>query len=67
MLPLTDLRHTRVYQEAKQEGRQEGREKEREAVARRLLKQKKPLTEIAETSGLTVAQIRKLQKKRPRD
>lgn len=75
MLQVTDFRQTRVYQEAfeegiekglekgRKEGREEGREEGIEVVARRMLEKGKPLTEIAEATGLTLAQIRKLRKK----
>jgi predicted transposase/invertase (TIGR01784 family) len=59
MLQVTDFSQTRVYQEALEEGRT----KERETVALRLLKMGRPIAEIAEATGLTPAQIRKLGKK----
>jgi len=59
MLQVTDFRQTRIYQE----GHEEGREEEREAVARKMLQKEKPITEIAEFTGLTPAQVRKLAKK----
>ena len=59
MLQVTDVSQTRVFQEANEEGRAE----ERESVARRLLKMERPIAEIAQATGLTPAQIRKLSKK----
>jgi predicted transposase/invertase (TIGR01784 family) len=46
MLGLSELKQTKVYQEAKEEGRQEGRQEEKQEMARRLL-----------TVGLTIEQI----------
>ena len=59
MLEVTDIRQTRVYQEALEEGREEGRE----AVARKMLKLDRSIAEIAEMTGLTPTQVRKLGKK----
>jgi predicted transposase/invertase (TIGR01784 family) len=64
MLQVTDVRQTRVFQEALEEGRQEGREQGIETVARRLIELGRPVTEIARATGLTAAQVRKLAKKR---
>ncbi len=65
MLQVTDMRQTRVYQEGKEEGieegKMEGKMEEREAMARRMLKRKRPMAEIAEFTGLTPAEIRKLK------
>jgi predicted transposase/invertase (TIGR01784 family) len=63
MLQVTDVRQTRVFQEALEEGREEGREEGIEVVALRLLKMGRPIAEIAQATGLTPAQIRKLRKK----
>ena len=71
MLTVTDITQTRVYQEAKEEGlkeglekgRDEGREEGRELVARRLLDKGRPIDEVADSTGLTPAQVRKLKKK----
>ncbi len=53
-----------MHQEGK-EGKDEGREKDeaeaRETIARRMLKGKRPVAEIAEITGLTPAEIRKLK------
>lgn len=54
MLEVTDVRQTRIYQEAKQE--------EREEIALRLVKRGFPVNEIADLTGLTRAQVRKLMK-----
>ncbi len=59
MLQVTDVRQTRVFQEALEEGREEGIE----AVALRLLKMGRPVAEIVQATELTPAQIRKLSKK----
>jgi predicted transposase/invertase (TIGR01784 family) len=63
MLQVTDITQTRIYQEALEEGRKEGIEKGVEKVALRLLKMKRPISEIVEATGLTAAQIRNLSKK----
>lgn len=59
MLQVTDVSQTRVFQEGREEGVEEGIEK----VARQLLKMSRPIAEIAQATGLTPAQIRKLNKK----
>ena len=63
MLQVTDVSQTRVFQEGVQRGREEGIEKGIETVALRLLKMGRPVAEIAQATGLTSAQIRKLSKK----
>ena len=63
MLQVTDFRHTRIYQEGHEVGLEKGREEEREAVARKMLQRGKPIAEIAEFTGMTPAQVRKLAKK----
>ena len=81
MLQVSDVRQTRVFQEALEEGLQEGlqkgreegreeglqkgREEEREAIATALLGMGHPAEEIAKATGLAVSQIRKLKKKKP--
>lgn len=57
MLGLSELKQTRVYQEAKSEGKQE----ERQEIAINLLRRNLPLETIAEVTGLTIAQIQQLQ------
>lgn len=63
MLKVTDVRQTRVFQDALEEGREKGIEKGIETVALRLLKMGRPVAEIAQATDLTPAQIRKLSKK----
>jgi len=65
MLQVSDVRQTRVFQEALEEGLQKGREEEREAIATALLGMGHPAEEIAKATGLAVSQIRKLKKKKP--
>jgi predicted transposase/invertase (TIGR01784 family) len=71
MLKVNDVRQTRVFQEAKEEGKKEGKEEgieeglEKSLAALRLLMLNRPIAEIAETTGLTVAQVRKLKKNQP--
>ena len=64
MLKVTDFRQTRVYQEARAEGKEEGRAEGVEEVALRLIELKRPLEEIAQATGLSAAQLRKLKKNR---
>jgi predicted transposase/invertase (TIGR01784 family) len=59
MLQVTDIRQTRIYQEAMEEGA----ERKAEAVARRLLGKGMSVAEVAEATELTVDQVRKLAKK----
>ena len=59
MFEVTDIRQTRVFQEILEEGREEGRE----TVARNLLRMAVAIPDIAEATGLTPSQIRKLSKK----
>ena len=71
MLQVTDVRETRVYQEALEEGmekgvemgREKGREEATVAVAKRLLQLGRPVDEIAEATGLAPAKIRSLKSK----
>ena len=64
MLQVTDIRKTRVYQEALEEGIEQGREEGREAVAQRMIADGRPVAEIVRYTGLTAAQVRKLSKKK---
>jgi predicted transposase/invertase (TIGR01784 family) len=68
VLQVTDIRKTRVWQEALEEGieqgREEGREEGREAVAQRMIADGRPVAEIVRYTGLTAAQVRKLSKKK---
>ena len=56
MIQVTDPRQTRVWQEACEEAREE--------IARRMLEAGLPVAEIAQFTGLSVAKIRKLAKKK---
>ncbi|MCE9529559.1 MAG: Rpn family recombination-promoting nuclease/putative transposase [Planctomycetes bacterium] len=58
MSQVSDVRQTRVYQEGVEEGI--------EKVALNLLKTERPIKEIAELTGLSLSQIRKLKKKLPK-
>ncbi len=57
MFTLDDLKHTRVYQEAKQEGRQEGVRQ----VAINLLNAGMTVEQVATLTNLSVEQVRQLQ------
>jgi predicted transposase YdaD len=60
MLQLGDIRKSKVYKEAQTEGRMEARED----IAARLLAQKFDVAKVAELTGLTVQQVRRLGKKK---
>jgi predicted transposase/invertase (TIGR01784 family) len=57
MFTLNDLKHTRVYQEAKQEGRQEGVRQ----VAINLLKAGIEISQVAKLTDLSTEEVRQLQ------
>ena len=59
MLDVTDIRQTRVFQEALEEGRVV----ERTDFARKMLLKNRPIAEIAEMTGLSASEVRKLSKK----
>jgi len=69
MFALSDLKKTKVYQEALQEGRQEGEQKGRQEgelrgkqeVALNLLKTGMNINQVAKVTGLTIEQVRQLQ------
>jgi len=63
MLQVTDVRETRVFQEALQEGREEGREAAILDVANRLLQLGRPIAEVVEATGLTPTKVRSLKKR----
>ena len=77
MIQVSDIRETRVFQEALEEGMEKGRvkgieegiekgiEKGIERVAHRLIKLKHSVEQIAKMTGLSEAQVRKLKKKKP--
>jgi len=66
MLQVSDVRQTRVFQEALEEGKGEGKAETIEKLVMALLEIKRPIEEIAQVTGLTAAQIRKLKKKNGR-
>jgi predicted transposase YdaD len=59
MLQVSDVRETRVFQEALEERSERGIEK----VATRLLKLGRPVVENAEATGLSKTQLRRLKQK----
>ena len=67
MLQVTDVRETRVFQEALEEGLEKGLEKGRqqtlEKVVLGMLDADRPITEIAKITGLSAARIRAFKKK----
>ena len=70
MLQVSDLRHTKVFQEALNEGLEKGREEGLqqsreliETVVRRLFEEKYSLKKIAELTGLSVAAVKRMKGK----
>ena len=66
MLQVTDVRETRVFQEALEEGLEKGLEKRQqtlEKVVLGMLDADRPITEIAKITGLSAARIRAFKKK----
>ncbi len=59
MLQVTEFEKTRAYKDILERGIDKGVEK----VARRMLDANRPVTEVAEMTGLTVAQVRALKRK----
>jgi predicted transposase/invertase (TIGR01784 family) len=58
MFALSDLKNTKVYQEALQEGKEEGKRE----IELNLLKTGMKVTQVAQITGLAVEQVRQLQK-----
>jgi len=67
MLQVSDVRQTRVFQEAFEEGTEKGREEGRqEGLTRVILElhtRKRPVAEIAAVTGLSAARVRSILKK----
>jgi predicted transposase/invertase (TIGR01784 family) len=61
MFALSDLKKTKVYQEALQEGRQEGKQEGRQEIALNLLKTGMNIAQVAKLTGLTTAQVQQIQ------
>ena len=62
MLGLSELKQTRVYQEALEEGKQEGEAEATRKFTLKLLRTGMNLQQIAEFTELSLAQIQALQK-----
>jgi predicted transposase/invertase (TIGR01784 family) len=62
MLGLSELKQTRVYQEAVAEGKQEGKAETTRKLALNLLRVGMSLEQIAEVTELSLQQIQALQK-----
>ena len=62
MFALSDLKNTKVYQEALQEGEQKGREENKREIALNLLKTGMKVTQVALITGLAVEQVHQIQK-----
>ncbi|GCA96351.1 DUF2887 domain-containing protein, partial [Microcystis aeruginosa] len=71
MFSLSDLRETKVYQEALEEGKEEGEEKGKEEKARqialKMLSAGFPIPEIAQFTDLSPDAIEELQRQNARD
>ncbi len=63
MLQVTDVRETRVFQEALEEGREEGREQAILDVAMRMLRLGRPVAEVADATGLSAVKVRAVKKR----
>ena len=64
MLQVTDVRETRVFQEALEEGEEKGRREALEAVILGMLDADRPVAEIAKITGLSAARIRAINQRR---
>jgi predicted transposase/invertase (TIGR01784 family) len=61
MFTLDELKHTRVYQEAKQEGKQEGRQEGVRQVAINLLNAGMAVSQVAKLTDLSIEEVQQLQ------
>jgi predicted transposase/invertase (TIGR01784 family) len=61
MFALSDLKKSKVYQEALQEGEQKGELRGKQEVALNLLKTGMNINQVAKVTGLTIEQVRQLQ------
>ncbi|GEA27623.1 hypothetical protein MiAbW_02190 [Microcystis aeruginosa NIES-4325] len=62
MFSLSDLRETKVYQEALEEGKEEGKEEKARQIALKMLSPGFPIAEIAQFTDLSPATIEQLQR-----
>lgn len=63
MLELTDIRETKVFQEALEEGMEKGMEKALERVALRSLAKGYSVADVSDLTGLSVPHVKRLKKK----
>jgi predicted transposase/invertase (TIGR01784 family) len=63
MFKLQDIRKTRVWQEAREEGIEEGVEKANQELVKRLRASGHSLKEIAELSGISMTEVRRLARR----
>jgi predicted transposase/invertase (TIGR01784 family) len=63
MLELTDIRETKVFQEALEEGMEKGMEQALERVALRSLAKGYSVADVSELTGLSVPRVKRLKKK----
>lgn len=64
MLQVSDVRETRVFQEAMEEGVAQGRNATLESVVFNLHELGRPVSEIAKATDLTVARVRAILKQK---
>lgn len=64
MLGLTEIGHTKVYQEGRQEGRQEGLQEKALEIARKLLASGMTVEEVAAFTSIPLERVRQLQSSR---
>jgi predicted transposase/invertase (TIGR01784 family) len=62
MFSLSDLRETKVYQEALEEGKEEGKEEKARQIALKMLSAGFPIPEIAQFTDLSPDAIEELQR-----
>ncbi|AOC52005.1 hypothetical protein amyaer_1270 [Microcystis aeruginosa NIES-2481] len=67
MFSLSDLRETKVYQEALEEGKEEGKEEKARQIALKMLSAGFSVPEIAQFTDLSPATIEELQRQNARD
>ncbi|MDB9421357.1 hypothetical protein [Microcystis aeruginosa] len=62
MFSLSDLRETKVYQEALEEGEEKGKEEKARQIALKMLSAGFPIPEIAQFTDLSPNAIKQLQR-----
>ena len=67
MFSLSDLRETKVYQEALEEGEEKGKEEKSRQIALKMLSAGFPIAEIAQFTDLSPDAIEQLQRQNAHD